>query len=186
LQVIFIKSSFSLPTILVKVIDFFPTVTYCITGSSKKNTNAWLPVVTAKFWLRISQSAFGRWALYFWVSHSVTYGTEEMMNHIQRSWCWHNWLCYFKFCFSPLSYIQPMYVRRECKAMGRNKSCVPEERTIGRLHLSGVQNICQTTRFSEISEPWLHMTVLAFSHTQTTFTNSQLQNNTELCELSLF
>jgi hypothetical protein len=60
-------------------------VTYCITCSSKKNMNAWLPVVTAKFWLQISQSAFGRWVSYFWVSYLVTYGTEEVMNHIQRS-----------------------------------------------------------------------------------------------------
>jgi hypothetical protein len=34
---------------------FLTAVTYYITCSSKKNMNAWLPVVTAKFWLRISQ-----------------------------------------------------------------------------------------------------------------------------------
>lgn len=92
----------------------------CLTGSSKKNMNLWLPVVTAKFWLRNSQSASGRWVLHFWLSHSVTYGTEEMMNHFQRSWCGHTWLCYFKFCFSPLSYIQPVCVRTQHNTMGRN------------------------------------------------------------------
>jgi hypothetical protein len=56
-----------------------------MTGSNKKNMHPWLPVVTAKFWLQIPQSAFRRWVSHFWLSHSVTYGTEEMMNYFQRS-----------------------------------------------------------------------------------------------------